>query len=176
MCTHVDRLKAWLGTARLTRTITAFDRRGAIQTAGAHPRGFIAPTSTRIQLAHTVTQVRAPTCFAKVWIHTMCMSIQWHMHGLLVVHTHTHKSWPIVSPIAKGTNKKTSFCLTKGTGSSAWWTIRSGCTGVELSNGGTCITDGTGDYGNSESCVVEAKQTLMASATEFLTEATRLQD
>ena len=85
MCTHVDRLKAWLDTALLARSLTVFDHRGAIQTAGAHRQGFIAPTSTQIQVAHTVPRVQAPTCFVQACVLTcICMSIymsiQPHMH------------------------------------------------------------------------------------------------
>ena len=51
--------------------------------------------------------------------------------------------------------------------SSAFWTITSGEEYCELSNGGTCVTDGPGDYGADEACSVRAEQPFVLTATSF---------
>ena len=34
-------------------------------------------------------------------------------------------------------------------------------------NNGTCVTDGTGDHGGNEECIVRAVEALYANSTEF---------
>ena len=51
----------------------------------------------------------------------------------------------------------------------AFWEILSGAKYCEIVDGGRCVTDGSGDYGNSEVCIVKALQPLFVSAKEFLT-------
>ena len=54
---------------------------------------------------------------------------------------------------------------------SAYWTILYGTQFCALSNGGTCVTDGLGNYGNNERCVMQANQPLYVYATEYVTES-----
>jgi len=51
------------------------------------------------------------------------------------------------------------------------WVVVSGGEYCTVIQEGTCVTDGAGDYGNGESCVVRATQFLYATATSFSTEA-----
>jgi len=51
-----------------------------------------------------------------------------------------------------------------------WWTVTSGSAYCHLSNSGTCVTDGIGDYGNNERCTVRANQALVASTTQYQVE------
>jgi len=51
------------------------------------------------------------------------------------------------------------------------WTVVSGETYCEITNGGSCVTDGIGSHGNSESCVVESAVAQYALATYFSTES-----
>ena len=53
------------------------------------------------------------------------------------------------------------------------WTVTSGanfCTPSRDSPDGSCITDGRGDYGNNERCVITANVDLYASATYYSVE------
>jgi hypothetical protein len=50
------------------------------------------------------------------------------------------------------------------------WTIQSGSQFCSLTNGGTCVTDGPGNYGNNEACTVVAARSIVLTATEFDTE------
>ena len=61
---------------------------------------------------------------------------------------------PMVPPIAAG----------------QMWIITSGSTYCQVTNGGTCVTDGVGAHGNSERCTVTAAADLYATATYFNTE------
>lgn len=47
------------------------------------------------------------------------------------------------------------------------FTIVSGAQYCEVTNGGLCVTDGTGNYGDNEACVVRADATMTVTATEF---------
>ena len=51
-----------------------------------------------------------------------------------------------------------------------FWEILSGANHCKIVNGGLCVTDGSGDYGNSEVCRVKALQPLFVTATQFHTE------
>jgi len=51
-----------------------------------------------------------------------------------------------------------------------YFEILSGARHCQISQGGRCITDGVGHYGNNERCVVRAKETLSLSTQEFHTE------
>ena len=51
-----------------------------------------------------------------------------------------------------------------------WWTVTSGSAYCHLSNSGTCVTDGIGDYANNERCTVRANQALVASTTQYQVE------
>ena len=51
------------------------------------------------------------------------------------------------------------------------WSIISGASYCELSNGGTCVTDGPGNYGNSEDCTVQAEVAMTVSITHLDTES-----
>ena len=51
-----------------------------------------------------------------------------------------------------------------------FWRVTSGGQYCQVTNGGSCVTDGAGNYGNNERCVVRATQALVATATEFVTE------
>ena len=56
------------------------------------------------------------------------------------------------------------------TAGQAMWTVVSGSDYCQLVQNGACVTDGVGDHGNSETCVVAAASNLYATATEFFTE------
>jgi len=51
--------------------------------------------------------------------------------------------------------------------SSAWWTVVSGGRFCQLTNAGTCVTDGAGNHGNNERCVIRVEQALYASTTQY---------
>ena len=51
------------------------------------------------------------------------------------------------------------------------WTITSGAQYCQLSNGGACVTDGAGDYGNNEQCTMRAEVPMVLSTNLFDTEA-----
>ena len=51
----------------------------------------------------------------------------------------------------------------------AFWEILSGANYCKIVDGGRCVTDGSGDYGNSEICRVKALQPLLVTAKEFHT-------
>ena len=46
----------------------------------------------------------------------------------------------------------------------------SGAAYCQVTNGGTCVTDGAGNHGNAERCTVQATSALYATATHFNTE------
>ena len=50
------------------------------------------------------------------------------------------------------------------------WAIESGAAYCQVSSDGMCVTDGTGNHGSNEACVVRATQALYATATFFSTE------
>ena len=52
-----------------------------------------------------------------------------------------------------------------------FWQIVSGAEFCQIVDGGRCVTDGEGDYGNNENCEVQALRPLVATATEFNTES-----
>ena len=55
--------------------------------------------------------------------------------------------------------------------STTMWSVVSGSSYCQLTQGGTCVTDGEGDYGNNEECTVRAEVALLASAHgDFSTE------
>ena len=47
------------------------------------------------------------------------------------------------------------------------WSIQSGASACQLSCGGWCVTDGPGNYANSQSCTVMALQDLEMTAVTF---------
>eukprot|EP00900_Chrysochromulina_parva_P004319 jgi/Chrpa1/13889/Chrysochromulina_OHIO_Genome00024570-RA len=50
------------------------------------------------------------------------------------------------------------------------WTIVSGSLYCSVSSDGLCITDGSGNYGDGESCTMQAQVSMTITATEFNTE------
>jgi hypothetical protein len=56
-------------------------------------------------------------------------------------------------------------------GTSAMWSVVSGSAYCEVTQGGTCVTDGAGDYGSNEVCTVRAEVTMLVSAQGFITES-----
>ena len=52
----------------------------------------------------------------------------------------------------------------------AMWQVMQGSTYCQLTNGGTCVTDGVGTHGNHERCTIRAVTSLYATATDFQTE------
>jgi len=51
------------------------------------------------------------------------------------------------------------------------WAVESGHQYCHVSSDGACVTDGSGNHGSNEACVVRATQALYATATEFNTES-----
>jgi hypothetical protein len=53
------------------------------------------------------------------------------------------------------------------------WSVVSGSSFCAITQGGACVTDGTDNYGNDESCTVRAEVAITVSAQgSFETEAT----
>ena len=50
------------------------------------------------------------------------------------------------------------------------WVVESGSQYCHVSSDGACVTDGSGNHGNNEACVVRAMSALYATATEFSVE------
>jgi hypothetical protein len=50
-------------------------------------------------------------------------------------------------------------------------TVTSGAEYCEATNGGACVTDGAGNYGDGEGCTIEANVDVVVTATEFDTES-----
>jgi hypothetical protein len=48
--------------------------------------------------------------------------------------------------------------------STTMWSVVSGSSYCQITHGGTCVTDGEGDYDNNERCTVRAEVALLASA------------
>ena len=53
----------------------------------------------------------------------------------------------------------------------AMWAIVDGSSYCSVTSNGLCVTDGTGDHGNSERCLITATQSLYATAIDFSVEA-----
>lgn len=51
------------------------------------------------------------------------------------------------------------------------WIIQSGSQYCSVTNGGRCVTDGPGSYGNREACTITAATSLIATSTYFETES-----
>ena len=52
------------------------------------------------------------------------------------------------------------------------WQIISGSQSCEIVDGGRCVTDGYGDYGDNENCEVQAVQTLIMTTEQYDVEET----
>ena len=52
----------------------------------------------------------------------------------------------------------------------AVWQVTSGSDYCQLTSGGACVTEGSGNHGNNERCTIRALVALYATATEFHTE------
>ena len=76
-------------------------------------------------------------------------------------HARTH------SPVAQ-TPKPTATITTHTV---SFWQIVSGAVYCHISDGGRCVSDGYGNYGNNEHCTIMALRSLVATATEFDTES-----
>lgn len=51
------------------------------------------------------------------------------------------------------------------------WSVVSGSSSCEVTQGGTCVTDGADDNGNDERCTVRAELAMIVSAKGFSTES-----
>jgi hypothetical protein len=51
------------------------------------------------------------------------------------------------------------------------WSVVSGSSYCEITQRGTCVTDGADNYGNDERCTVRAEVAMIVSAQSFSTEA-----
>ena len=60
--------------------------------------------------------------------------------------------------------------LSPSTPPPAMWTVLSGSNFCELTDGGACVSDGSGNYGNNENCVVQANADFVVSARAFAVE------
>ena len=48
-----------------------------------------------------------------------------------------------------------------------FWRIKSGSRYCQIVDGGRCVTDGVGNYGDNEDCEVEALQTLIMTTEQY---------
>ena len=48
-----------------------------------------------------------------------------------------------------------------------FWRIESGSRYCQIVDGGRCVTDGVGNYGDNEDCEVEALQTLIMTTEQY---------
>lgn len=51
-----------------------------------------------------------------------------------------------------------------------YWSVLQGNQYCQVTNGGACVTDGIGNHGASETCLIIATRQLYATATVFNTE------
>ena len=51
------------------------------------------------------------------------------------------------------------------------WQVLSGSQYCHISNGGACVTDGVGQHGGNEACIVRTTQILYATGVYFSTES-----
>ena len=59
------------------------------------------------------------------------------------------------------------MATTRATDGSALWQIMSGSSYCQIVDGGRCVTDGSGSYGNNERCEVKALQPLAVTAEQY---------
>ena len=53
----------------------------------------------------------------------------------------------------------------------SFWEVVSGAEFCTIVEGGRCVTEGKGVYGNNEACIIKTLRTLAVTATEFETES-----
>ena len=59
------------------------------------------------------------------------------------------------------------MATTRATDGSAFWQILEGSRVCSIADGGRCVTDGFGKYGNSERCVVKALRPLVLTTVQY---------
>ena len=94
-----------------------------------------------------------------------------HVHALRHAPTHSYM-YTLARSLCRSTTTAPNLtaAIVTYADTFSFWEIVSGAEFCTIVEGGRCVTDGGGEYGNDENCKIKTLRPLVANATEFATE------